>query len=105
MKVVQIIPNGNGVMALTEDGKIYCGFFLEKGPFKKPEFGWRKLPTIIENAYTFRPVKEPTEKELAAAEKTSKALAEKAAADYAKQIKKERGFEIKPPAPVAEGDC
>ncbi len=73
MKVVQLTTNSAGnVLALTDSGEIYCGFFVDKGQFSKPDFGWRKLPEIPKAAYEYPLMKEPTEKEL----ETARDLAE-----------------------------
>ena len=71
MKAVHMIAAPGGVFALTDDGGIYFGFFIEQGPFRKPKWGWRKVPAIPEskNAFTFERLVEPSEKELDEARK------------------------------------
>lgn len=62
------------VMVLTEDGEIYCGYFVGGDAFTRPKFQWRKLPTIPDNAFEYKNSIELTDAQLKDLEKKSKAI-------------------------------
>jgi hypothetical protein len=65
MKIKQIVCcNNTEIVALTETGELYCGFWVSKSTFDKPEFGWRKLPPIPKKAFQYSAMREPTVEEL-----------------------------------------
>lgn len=73
MKIIQITTNAAGnIIALTDTGEIYCGFFSLKIMGDRPEFGWRKAPPILPETYQFKRFKEPSGLELADAIKKAK---------------------------------
>jgi hypothetical protein len=68
MKVVQIVTTSKDqVIALTEGGEIFFGFFTDVPLFTKPAFMWRKLPVIPKGTYEYARGVEPTDEELKAA--------------------------------------
>lgn len=74
------MPHGqNGCLALTNRGEVFQGFFINKGPYDRPEFGWRKLPSIPKDVLTYQHLKEPTLEDLNAAKNAALAAALKKA--------------------------
>lgn len=65
-KVIQVVANqANNIIALTEAGEIYIGFFANvKDPFEKPKFGWRRAPPIVDETYTYVREKEASLEQL-----------------------------------------
>ncbi len=62
------------VMVLTEDGELYCGYFIGGDNFNRPAFNWRKIPSIPKDAIEYKNHVELTDAELKALEKKSKTI-------------------------------
>lgn len=73
MKIKQIaVTPSNEVVALTEGGDVYLGFFNAGDVPGQPHVGWRKFPPITEGGYEYKRYKELTPLQAAAAAKKAK---------------------------------
>lgn len=63
-RIFHITPTAHGIYALTTNGDIFYGYFIDKGPFVKTGWQWRKVPTVSQLAYEYTTEAEPTQTEL-----------------------------------------
>lgn len=66
MKIIQISHNPQGnLIALSDDGIMYCGYFLQTHPMSKPVWSWREIPQPRPSEeYVYKRDREPSEDEI-----------------------------------------